>query len=149
MNKTIVIFSLILTLISLVSPVMGEYLSERITIEKFLKDDKTNERFDWHNTYSGTYAYYFARNASLQYNLSLGRVYVYSDTDSINGYVFNYVKTSDGYYIFIDAQTDKIVTWSEVKNRFNGKPEIGYVKYYHYYPFLYNECTWSCETYIR
>lgn len=131
---------LVLTMCSIIifgtQTAMANYWDEKSNIEKFLDNDETYLRFNWTKVYSGIYADYLAKNASLQ-NISLGRVYVYNPDYWNNGYVFNYHITSDGYIIFIDPQSNKIITWNDAKYRFKGNPKIEYVRYFHYYPYHY------------
>lgn len=49
------------------------------------------------------------------------------------GYHYCYYVTDVGEFIFMDAVTSKIQTYTEAKNRFEGV-EIGYTRFYYYYP---------------
>jgi len=132
---------MLIILIGSASATTMDYSTAKEKITAFLIEDSTNHRFNWTTTYSGVYAYYVAKNASIQ-GIPMGRAYFTNGSDKTIGYVFNYYVTSEQYFMFIDPQTDKILTWKESTTRFKAswKPAfMGYTTYYHYYPNIYNE----------
>lgn len=128
-----------------------DYSTAKEKITAFLIEDATNHRFNWTKTPSQAYAYHVARNASIK-GIPLGRAYFANGTDKTIGYVFNYYVTSENYIMFIDPQTDKIVTWKEASARFKvpWKPSyLEYTTYYRYYPNIYNEGVGELPSHFR
>ena len=141
MKTTITVILIFVILIGSASATSMDYSTAKEKIIAFLIEDSTNHRFNWTNTPSQAYAYHVSRNASFK-GIPMGRAYFANGSDKTMGYVFNYYVTSEGYFLFIDPQTDKILTWSEATRRFKvpWKPSyLEYTTYYHYYPNIYNE----------
>lgn len=141
MKKSIIAFGILFVILVGSASASMDYGTAVKKITIFLEEDDTNLRFNWQTTPSSAYVYHVSRNASLQ-KITIGRAYFYNETDKTNGYVFGYYITSENNVLFIDAQTDKILTYNQATTRFKAswKPAVmRYVKYYKYYPYLYYE----------
>lgn len=141
MKTSIITFGILFVILSGSASASMNYGTAIEKLTSFLEKDDTNLRFNWQNTPSSAYVYHVLRNASFQ-NITMGRAYFYNETERTTGYVFGYYITSENNVLFIDAQTDKILTYDQATTRYKAswKPaSMRYVKYYKYYPYLYYE----------
>ena len=136
MNKIMkcTIFAAIL-LVAILPVVSGEYWEEREEMVKFLATDKTDMDARETVRLSSTSAYYLAKSAN-ESGFRFGTAKFYNPYEKV-GYVFCYTITSDGYFVFIDPETDAIYTYNEAKHRLSSGMEIPYVRYHYFYPFVY------------